>query len=190
MKPVLTLTFIGFCSALLLSMVNELTKVYIEQAQANLKIEALAETFPFEIKNVNTIKEKDTAYYEIKDANNALLGVGVETFTEKGYGGKVSILLALSPECTIFDYKVLSHQETPGLGDKITNEFFKNKILAAMAFVEPTQNPGNLGLADLLIHQNLLRLYCFLSLFASLNQRNPLCTYLQIWLLAPTKTFL
>ena len=128
MKPVLTLTFIGFCSALLLSMVNELTKVYIEQAQANLKIEALAETFPFEIKNVNTIKEKDTAYYEIKDANNALLGVGVETFTEKGYGGKVSILLALSPECTIFDYKVLSHQETPGLGDKITNEFFKKQF--------------------------------------------------------------
>ena len=128
MKPVLVLTIIGFCSALLLSIINEVTKESIASAKARLKLNALSEIFPFELTNVRTIEEKGATFFEITDENQNMKGVGVLTFTEKGYGGRIEVLLAVSKECTIYDYKVLSHTETPGLGDKITGPKFRNQF--------------------------------------------------------------
>ena len=128
MKPVIILTIVGFCSAFLLSIVNESTKSYILAAQKKEKINALAKIFPFELKKVEIIPEENTTFYEINDSADELQGVGVEASTEKGYGGKINILLAISPDCKIFNYSVLTHQETPGLGDKISNENFKKQF--------------------------------------------------------------
>jgi len=128
MKPVLVLTVVGFCSAVLLAMVNEVTKMSIKAAVEKVKIDAVKQTFPFEIDKIKVVMEEDSTFFEIPGKRNKLRGVAVETFTDKGYGGRVNVLVAISPDCKIFDYRVLSHKETPGLGDNITKESFRKQF--------------------------------------------------------------
>jgi electron transport complex protein RnfG len=129
MKPILVLTVVGICSAILLGVVNMLTEEPIKIAIQKLKTDALSATFPFEVKKIKTIEEGENTFYEIRDEEGGeIKGVAIETFTEKGFSGKISILLAVSPECKVFDYKVLTHAETPGLGDKIAKPAFRKQF--------------------------------------------------------------
>jgi len=41
------------------------------------------------------------------------------TSTVQGYNGKIELLIALSTQAKIMGVRILSHHETPGLGDKI-----------------------------------------------------------------------
>ncbi len=43
----------------------------------------------------------------------------IETIAPDGYNGKIKLIVGLSPSGEIFGTRVLSHNETPGLGDKI-----------------------------------------------------------------------
>ncbi|MBU2531080.1 MAG: RnfABCDGE type electron transport complex subunit G [Elusimicrobia bacterium] len=130
MKSVLTLTIIGFFSALLLYVTNDITKVTIEKAMERVKVEALRQIFPFEFedKDIHTVIEEGKEFFEIRDKDNNLKGIAVETSSDKGYGGEISLLLAVSSKGKIFDYSVLAHKETPGLGNKIENEPFKKQF--------------------------------------------------------------
>jgi len=46
----------------------------------------------------------------------------------KGYGGKITMLVAVAPDGTVIDYTILKANETPGLGDKAGREPFKSEI--------------------------------------------------------------
>ncbi len=59
--------------------------------------------------------------------NGEWVGTAVETFTDKGFSGRIRILAGFDPEGTIHDITVLEHQETPGLGDKIEKNKSYNK---------------------------------------------------------------
>jgi len=48
-----------------------------------------------------------------------LVGLAVETFTEKGFAGRINLIVGFLPDGTINDIAVISHKETPGLGDKM-----------------------------------------------------------------------
>lgn len=56
-------------------------------------------------------------YPAVKDG--ASVGYAVETFTNNGFGGKISLLVGFSTEGKIVKIAVLEQKETPGLGDKI-----------------------------------------------------------------------
>lgn len=43
----------------------------------------------------------------------------IETTAPDGYSGNIDVIVALTPDGTILGSRVLEHQETPGLGDKI-----------------------------------------------------------------------
>ncbi len=131
MKSVLTLTIIGFISAFLLYVTNDITKVPIQKALEKVKIEALRQIFPFEFedKDIHTvIDENGKEFFEIKDKDNGLRGIAVGTSSKEGYGGEITMLLAVSPEGKVFAYSVLTHKETPGLGNKIELESFKKQF--------------------------------------------------------------
>ena len=131
MKSVFVLTCIGFCSAFLLYGTNKITKEPIKKALEKVKIDALRQIFPFEFvdENINTVlDENGKEFFEIKDKDNNLKGIAVETSSDKGYSGEISVLLSVSPEGEVFDYNVLLHKETPGLGDKIANASFKKQF--------------------------------------------------------------
>lgn len=46
-----------------------------------------------------------------------------------GYGGKIKLLVASDPSGTLLGYKVLAHNETPGLGDKTTQPKFRSQFV-------------------------------------------------------------
>jgi Na+-translocating ferredoxin:NAD+ oxidoreductase subunit G len=51
--------------------------------------------------------------------NGVLTGVAVEATTTKGFGGQIKVMVGFLPDGTINNTAVISHTETPGLGDKI-----------------------------------------------------------------------
>ena len=52
-------------------------------------------------------------------AAGGITGYIVESVAPQGYGGSIRLLTAVSTDGTISRVQVLSHHETPGLGDKI-----------------------------------------------------------------------
>lgn len=51
--------------------------------------------------------------------NGEIVGYAVEANTSKGFGGAITLMVGFEPDGTIYNTAVISHSETPGLGDKI-----------------------------------------------------------------------
>lgn len=47
----------------------------------------------------------------------------------KGYGGVIKLLVAVTPEGKVINYTILSHNETPGLGDNTGKDKFKKQFV-------------------------------------------------------------
>lgn len=60
--------------------------------------------------------------------------------SSKGYGGSIDMLAAVTTDGKAMDFKVLKHNETPGLGDKMVEPKFRkqfaNKVPADMEVVK------------------------------------------------------
>lgn len=63
--------------------------------------------------------EPITVYQGSKDGSITALAFSVSSY---GYGGKILAIMALNPAGEILGVRILSHAETPGLGDKIEIE--------------------------------------------------------------------
>ena len=65
----------------------------------------------------------------------------------KGYGGAIKLLVAIAPDGKVYDFKVLGHNETPGLGDNIKKPKFKDqfagKSLAQLNVVKQPVTDGS-----------------------------------------------
>jgi electron transport complex protein RnfG len=61
----------------------------------------------------------DSLEFNFAYKDNELVGVAVNTWTNKGYSGRISAMVGFNPDGTIIDVVHLEHKETPGLGDKI-----------------------------------------------------------------------
>lgn len=144
MRSIIVLTVICFISGAVLSFVNILTSEKILQAQESIKKEAIKEIFNFKISQIKSFKRERYEYFEVYADNNVLSGIAVISFTNKGYGGKISVLVGIDMECRISDYRVLSHSETPGLGDKISDANFKSQFKGKgmMGFVWKVKKDG------------------------------------------------
>lgn len=55
--------------------------------------------------------------------NGSIVGFAVKSFGQ-GYGGEVEVMVGIIGDGTISGVRVMSQSETPGLGDKITEESF------------------------------------------------------------------
>jgi Na+-translocating ferredoxin:NAD+ oxidoreductase subunit G len=55
-------------------------------------------------------------------------GVAIETYTDKGFSGRFSLMVGFSPDGSITNIEVLEHKETPGLGTKMAFPAFKNQF--------------------------------------------------------------
>ncbi|MEE9905751.1 MAG: RnfABCDGE type electron transport complex subunit G [Chlorobium sp.] len=128
MRPIITLTIVGLIAAALLATVEDLTREPIALAKAEMKRKAIEEIFPFGIDSLKNVETPKTKFYEAYDKKGVLKGIAVESATTLGYSGKIEILLGVSPEKKIFDYKVVYHLETPGLGDKIDKPKYKEQF--------------------------------------------------------------
>ncbi len=119
-----TLFIVCLVSSTLLGGVYAITKAPIEAAaiaKINSSISLVVPAFDNDPSAEAFTKEYKGNNYKIYPAKKGgeMVGYAVETFSTNGFGGKIVIMVGFNTDGTIFNTSVLSHSETPGLGDKM-----------------------------------------------------------------------
>lgn len=146
LRMVVVLAIIGMVSAGILSVVYGTTSVIIEENAARALESSVYEVLPgtasVEIirRQANELRADDpqemreaeqetTLIYQGLDAQGEIIGYAF-VGEANGYGGVIRILVGVD-EATdqILNIKVLSHSETPGLGDRIEGESFRSRFV-------------------------------------------------------------
>lgn len=127
LKMALTLTVIGLLSGASIWAVNELTAPIIADNQARAELAIFFEFFPGG--DTVTYVEIDDAVldkeYTVRDASDTILGYVLRGISE-GYGGRMTILVALNPLGDIVDIKVTAHTETPNILTPLLRDYIPN----------------------------------------------------------------
>ena len=119
---VLVLTGITVITVGILAFVNELTKAPIAAASAKTLSDAVSEVVHgFDndpIAEQQTVSSNGSTYivYPASKGGESI-GAAVQS-SAMGFGGELTILIGFDKAGNINDYSILSHSETPGLGDK------------------------------------------------------------------------
>lgn len=137
MKEILKLGGILFlitavCTGLV-AFANEITKAPIAAKEMEIKEDAMKKVMPEadDFEEMQKSQEIEEAYLAIKGGQAIGYAVSV---APKGYGGPINMMVGITKDGVVEGVEVLSHAETPGLGDNVTApEFtnqFKDKTLA------------------------------------------------------------
>jgi len=121
--PVIFLTLIVVVSVVALTLINGITKDKIAIAKKEAISETLATLFP-EMEDFTLDEESGlyTPLIEEESLGHAFMA------TATGYGGTIDILIGLEPDATLRGIKIISQQETPGLGAKIIEGSFLSQF--------------------------------------------------------------
>lgn len=124
MSMVLTLLIVTFVASAALGYIYELTKGPIAASKLAKLNNAIKQVVP----EYDTIPQSevykmgvdgDTLVFYPAKKDGELVGTAISTFTNKGFGGYINLMVGLLPDGTINNISVLEHKETPGLGDKM-----------------------------------------------------------------------
>ena len=116
-----------------LGIVYNATKDPIAAAETAKRTEAIKNVLPEfnelkETKVKSAMEDIDIPFYLAYNADSTFIGAAVETFTNKGFSGNVSLMVGILADGTINNISVLQHAETPGLGSKMTEPTFKDQF--------------------------------------------------------------
>ncbi len=142
----LTLFVITAIAGTSLGFVYKLTEKPIAAAKARKLQAAIKEVVPGFTNNPgdNVLEVTSDEGLPIKlypaKKDGKLIGVAVETMTNKGFGGNVKIMVGFKPDGTIINYQILEHQETPGLGTKMATWFKTDKGNQSVLGKNPGKN--------------------------------------------------
>jgi len=126
---ILSLALIGMCMSAALAFVYTATKEPIANAEKQKEIKAIEAVCPkFDNDAVATKKTIDGLDYFTLLLGNDTVGYAVKTFTEKGFSGFFSVMVGFDNEGIVYDYAILQHKETPGLGTKLSETKFKSQF--------------------------------------------------------------
>ena len=119
------------CSALLAG-VHALTKKTIDEGDAERNEAAIKEVLPVEavtIEEVRTVEFEGATYeYNLAyDQQGNTVGCAVNV-TPSGFGGPIKMKVGFNAEGLVWNVKVLSHAETPGLGAKCSEPAFAGQF--------------------------------------------------------------
>ncbi len=127
-RPICVLTVICLVVAVCLSATNLITKDKIasmEKAAANAAMEALITAEDYQKADLSG---SDAELFVAKNGEE-IKGYIIKT-QNRGYGGEISIMTAVSADKKILGVKILSAaDETPGLGQNITKENFYSQYI-------------------------------------------------------------
>ena len=134
--PIVFLTLVVLLSVVALTLVDGVTAERIAANKREAIKQMLAALFPT---MADFVYDEETGLYSLYDERAVSVdeetgesvvlpgfpAVGYAFMTNgKGYGGKIGILVGLETSRALRGIRVISHQETPGLGAKITNTDF------------------------------------------------------------------
>lgn len=128
------LTLISVLAGGALSYTYTITQPIIEANRHKKKIEILSKVLP----PFNNQPEKDSVIlknekgepveFYVGKSDGKPTGVAFRSIA-KGYAGNVSIMIGVTPQGRVYGIEILSQNETPGLGNKITQKKFTNQFL-------------------------------------------------------------
>lgn len=130
---VITLLVIAVVSAGVLGGVYVLTKEPIAIAKRKKQEKAIKLVLPA-FDKLNSVKVPsydggDSLLFTYARKNGKIIGVAVNTYTEKGFAGRFDIMVGFLPDGTINNTAILAHSETPGLGSKMKTPEFKDQFM-------------------------------------------------------------
>jgi electron transport complex protein RnfG len=128
-------TILGvFCAGfgVALALTDDVTKAPIKDRALEDKMNSLGQVIPRSIHDNNPVTDtvklpnpnagghgggETEVYRATKDGKIA--AVAYEYIANGGYGGPIRLMLGVAPDGKLLGVRVISHKETPGLGDKI-----------------------------------------------------------------------
>lgn len=130
-KTAITLIAFAVVFTALLAYIFQVTKVPIEQSEAKARLALFRQIVPENMHDNDILKDKLTiapndllGNKQATIANrarikNAPAAVILEAVAHDGYSGDIKLLIAIKYDGSISGVRVLTHKETPGLGDYI-----------------------------------------------------------------------
>ena len=130
---VLTLFIIAALAAILLALVNKITAGPIADAQKQKKEEdALKKVLPSftDLKTIYIANIDGSDSLKVYEAitNDKVIGYAVNTIYYARFNGRIDVMVGFDTTLTIINTEVINQAETPGLGDKITNQILENNL--------------------------------------------------------------
>ncbi|MGK2943477.1 MAG: RnfABCDGE type electron transport complex subunit G [Desulfuromonadales bacterium] len=138
-RLILVLTLITVCAGLILSMVEAMTREPIAEQRRLETLRALQAVLPpadnspdqdtVQLITGQDKRGRDVArtFYRGRQKSK-LTGVAFQVTAGDGYSGNINIMVGIDPSGTVAGIEILSHNETPGLGDKIELPDFKDNF--------------------------------------------------------------
>ncbi len=131
---VIVLTVIGLISALALGYTYTNTKDTIAQVETNKILNALKVVLPpfdnnpsLENYTLPGDNFKEVVFYPATKGG-VPVGVAVHTYSDKGFSGRIWLMVGFTPDNKINAITVLKHGETAGLGAKMGEPKFKDQF--------------------------------------------------------------
>lgn len=133
LRLILTLTIISAISGLILAFVNDKTKDRITQIQSDAKVTAMNNVLP----DHDNDPMKDTyrpsgsnsnMVFYIARSNGKFVGAAFDSSTMSGFSGYIGVMVGVNADNEIYAVKILSQNETPGLGANTTLSSFLNQF--------------------------------------------------------------
>jgi Na+-translocating ferredoxin:NAD+ oxidoreductase subunit G len=130
-KTAITLIAFALVFTALLAYVFNITKAPIEKSEAEARMALFRQIVPENMHDNDILKDqvsiapndllgnKQATIANRARINNASAAVILEAIAHDGYSGDIKLLIAIKYDGTISGVRILSHKETPGLGDYI-----------------------------------------------------------------------
>lgn len=130
LKITLTLVIIYLAGGVILASVYSVTSPVIYKLNKMEKEQALKEMMPDaeKIEKLGdwTLRDKPAEYFVAKKGDDAA-GYIVQSYG-KGFGGYITLLVAIDKDLRIQKVKILSHKETPGFIENVDSERFMGQF--------------------------------------------------------------
>ncbi len=165
----LVLVVVTFVAILALSVVYQVTKAPIEQAEINARAEVYKVVYPeakgfAQIDNTEALLEGSAdllseagysgcfvndvlAVVDTADSSGTPKGYVIAATSPSGYGGNIQVAVGITADGVLTGFNVVSHSETAGLGSKCTEpaftEQFKGKKAEALAYSKTGASADN-----------------------------------------------
>lgn len=134
---VVVLTIVTAIAAVSLAKVFDLTKDAIAESKRQETLKAIKTVLPPydnepDKDTVELVSGKDKKGNDIKTRfylgkkDGKILGAAFKTSTMEGYSGLIEIMVGVDPSGIVTAIEIISHAETPGLGNRIETPAFKD----------------------------------------------------------------
>lgn len=140
-RLVIALTLIAALAGLILAAVEGVTREPIAEQRRLQMLRALSAVLPDFDNSPDSDslvitagvdrqgKPLQTVFYRGRK-DEQLVGTAFRMVAPDGYSGNIAVMVGIRPDQSVHAIEILTHAETPGLGDKITEPWYKKLFVA------------------------------------------------------------